>query len=95
MKTRKNICDHKLTSIPESGVKQFIIDLAATHNVIYTRTNLDQLAETVTELSGDTVHSDSIQDLLVALKRSEKITGQYMVELLIRYLRESKTNSND
>lgn len=90
-----NLDQGEAEKMPESEVKQFIIDLAATHNITYVRTNLDQLAETITELSGDTVQTDSIQDLLVALKRSKKITESYMVELLIRYLRETKVSSND
>lgn len=77
-------------AIPTTGVAQFVRALARKHKVSYTRTAMDQLAETVTRLAGDEVRSGSVQDLLVALKRAGKLSVDDMAALLVNYLRERK-----
>lgn len=77
-------------AIPTTGVAQFVRALARKHKVSYTRTSMDQWAETVTRLAGDEVRSGSVQDLLVALKRAGKLSVDDMAALLVNYLRERK-----
>lgn len=48
----------------------------------------DVFAQKVTELSGDTVHLDSVEETLIALKRQKVISGKKMVRLLGRHQRE-------
>ena len=73
-------------------VKKYIQDLASAHGVVYTETSADRLADTITQLSGDEVQPDHIEDLLVALRRVGVITCAEMVELLGRYLDEKHRN---
>ncbi len=74
--------------IPSVGVSQFVERLARQHHVSYTRTAVDEWAETVTRLAGDDVRSDSTGDLLVALKRAHKLSDREMTALLISHQRE-------
>lgn len=77
-------------AIPITGVAQFVRALARKHKVSYTRTSMDQWAETVTRLAGDEVRSGAVQDLLIALKRAGKLSTDDMTALLVNYLRERK-----
>jgi hypothetical protein len=76
--------------IPKEGVSQFVVRLAREHHVTYSRTAGDEFAETVTRLAGDEVCSDATGDLLVALKRADKLTDREMTTLLISHLREKR-----
>lgn len=76
--------------IPTFGVAGFVQGLARRFKVAYTPTSMDRWAETVTRLAGDEVRSDGIQDLLVALKRSGKLSADEMTALMVNYLREQK-----
>lgn len=51
---------------------------------------MDQWADAVTRLAGDEVVNDTVEDLLVALKRAGKITKQEVAILSVNYLREQK-----
>ena len=51
---------------------------------------MDQWADAVTRLAGDEVIQDTIEDLLVALKRAGKISQQDVGMLSINYFREQK-----
>lgn len=79
-----------MTEIPRTGLAAYILGLAAKHNVVYVSTRADQLAETITRLSGDDVVPDGIEDSLVALKRANVIDGETMVHLLGNYLDEKR-----
>lgn len=70
--------------------KNYILELADKHHVVYTRTAMDDLADKFTELSGDTVVLDDISNLLIALYRHKVITVQQMGQLHIGYLKEKK-----
>ncbi|MBL3557607.1 MULTISPECIES: hypothetical protein [Marinobacter] len=71
------------------SAKSYVIDLAAQHGIRYQETPADRLAVVATRLAGDEVVTDEIEDLIVALKRAQLITGTQMVELLGRYLDET------
>jgi len=72
--------------IPTSGLRQYILELAERHGVVYTEGPLDRLAATISRLSDAEVDSDELEDLLVALKHAGVISGQDMVTLLGAYL---------
>ena len=76
--------------IPKDGVSQFVVRLARKHHITYSRTAGDEFAETVTRLAGDEVRSDATGDLLVALKRADKLTDREMTALLISHLRKKR-----
>ncbi len=77
-------------NIPSTGVAGFVQGLARRFKVAYVPNAMDQWAETVTRLAGDEVHADDTEDLLVALKRSGKLSTDEMTLLLVNHLRERK-----
>lgn len=77
-----------LTSIPTSGLRDYVKNLALAHGIVYTKTPGDAWAETVTRLAGDEVVTDDVEDLIVALKRNHVINATTMVTLLGNYLDE-------
>jgi len=77
-------------NIPSAGVAGFVQGLARRFKVAYAPNSMDQWAETVTRLAGDEVHADDTEDLLVALKRSGKLSSDEMTLLLVNHLRERK-----
>lgn len=79
-------------AIPSSGIASFVQGLARRFKVSYVPNSMDRWAETVTRLAGDEVHADDTQDLLVALKRSGKLSTDEMALLMVNYLRERKQN---
>jgi len=62
--------------------------LAKEHGVTYIENELDQFANTVTELSGDDVLKDDTKDLIIALFRAKVITKSDIVKLNSLHLRE-------
>lgn len=78
-------------SIPNSGLRQYVAELAKQHGVSAVKIGSDALAEVVTRLAGDEVVTDETEDLVVALRRAGAIDGPTMVELLGRYFDEKRT----
>jgi len=72
----------------QSTTRSHVIALADRLGVRYLPSSDEALAAVVTRLSGDEVVSDDVEDLIVALRRAESITGAEMVELLSLYLNE-------
>lgn len=68
------------------GIKNYIQNLANTHNVTYVSAPVDALADHITALADDVVQNDDTRNLLVALKRAQVISGPQMNTLLVRYL---------
>lgn len=75
-------------AIPEFGVKDFVLALAARYRIAAVKTCADQWAETVTRLADDEVHLDATEQLVIALKKAHRIDNAQMVQLLANYLRE-------
>lgn len=75
---------------PTEGVSRYVAELARRHDVRYIRTFADQWAESATRLADDDVQSDDTGDLLVALRRADKLSDREMTSLLINHLREKK-----
>lgn len=79
-----------ILTLPTSNFRQFILDLAVRNNIAHTRTVGDAWAAAVTRISGDDVHTNEIDGLLVALKIAGVISSHEMILLLVGYMRESK-----
>lgn len=72
--------------IPTEGIRAFVMKLAKKHHISFARTKMDDWADTVTRLAGDSVTAD----LLVALKRARKLSDRDMAMLLIKHEREKR-----
>lgn len=79
-------------SVPDrlTPTGQYVQDLAHRQGVKYIRTYADEWAEAVTNLSDDNVETDETEQLLIALKKSGRISGGEMVQLLVNHLEEDK-----
>ncbi|MFV0447236.1 MAG: hypothetical protein ACK5MF_02025 [Vibrio sp.] len=77
-------------TLPTQGVARYVAELARYYNVSYCYNAMDQWADAVTRLAGDEVVHNTVEDLLVALKRAGKITKQEVAMLSVNYLREQK-----
>ena len=75
---------------PTKGVARYVVELARYYNVSYCYNAMDQWADAVTRLAGDEIVHDTVEDLLVALKRAGKITKQEVAKLSVNYLRDQK-----
>jgi hypothetical protein len=74
--------------MPTHNIAAFVIELAKLHNVTYTKTSIDELADVITNLADDDVKMDRIELLLIALERAGVIASDNIVPLHINYLRE-------
>ena len=74
-----------MSLIPAEAI---IRDLAKRHGITAQRIKLDDLAETFTRLSGEEVHADEVEQLVINLRRANIISGKKAIELLGDYLRK-------
>jgi hypothetical protein len=74
----------------EGATAARIRKMAREHHVVYVRTSRDVLAHHITQLSGDDVRPDEIEQLLIALTRSGHLSRVEMVQLQAAYLREAR-----
>jgi hypothetical protein len=74
----------------ETATAARIRKMAQEYHVAYVGTQSDALAHHITRLAGDDVQLDEIEQLLVALQRSGRITRVEMVQLQANYLREAR-----
>ena len=79
-----------LDALPTKDVKHYVERFARVHGVQYTRTGLDDYAETITRAAGDDVKLDTTGKLLVALKKNELINGRQLARLMTNHMREVK-----
>lgn len=68
-----------------------IYSLAAQHGIVAERLSLDDWADKVTELSGDEVVHDPVEDLVVTLQRKGVITAEESTRLYGDYILESSS----
>ncbi|HBM2944831.1 hypothetical protein [Klebsiella michiganensis] len=73
-----------------TSTASYIYRLAKEHNVEASRDNTSYMAATITALSGDAVELDSIEQLLVNLKRRGILTKAEILQLQGCYLREQR-----
>lgn len=79
---------NKLVQFPTKNVAKYIENLANANKVKYKHHSMDLWANTVTRLAGDEVRQDTVEDLLIAMKRAGKITSKEVAILTVNYLRE-------
>lgn len=65
-----------------------IYDLAAQHGIVAERLPIDDWADKITELAGDAVTHDPVEDLISTLRRKGVITAQEATSLYGDYLSE-------
>jgi hypothetical protein len=76
-------------SVHEKGaVAARIRKMAEEHHVAYEQTARDARARHITRLAGNDVQLDEIEQLLIALQRSGRLSRVEMVKLQADYLRE-------
>lgn len=75
--------------LSQSTTRHYVIALADQQGIRYQTTPADELADIATQLAGDEVLTDEIEDLIVALRRASVISRKEMVDLLGRYLTEN------
>jgi hypothetical protein len=80
-----------IQSLTANSTAALIRKMAVRHQVSYTPTQSDLLANDITRLSGDAVKLDEIEYMLVALQRAGHITREELVHLQARYLREARS----
>ena len=74
----------------ETATAARIRKMAQEYHVAYVGTQSDALAHHIARLAGDDVQLDEIEQLLVALQRSGRLTRVEMVQLQASYLREAR-----
>ena len=74
----------------ETATAARIRKMAQEYHVAYVGTQSDALAHHITRLAGDDVQLNEIEQLLVALQRSGRLTRVEMVQLQASYLREAR-----
>ncbi|WP_250532373.1 hypothetical protein [Caballeronia sp. ATUFL_F1_KS39] len=74
--------------LPNTGIREFVADLAKKHNVEYIETNYSALARQISRLSDAEVAPDETEKLVIALRQAKVIDGPTMVALLGRYFDE-------
>jgi len=67
-----------------------VLALAEQYGIRYQPTPADELADIATQLAGDEVMTDEIEDLIVTLRRAGVISSKEMVDLLGRHLAEKR-----
>jgi hypothetical protein len=70
------------------SVAGFVRSLAEEHGVVYVPGPYDAWANKVTELCGDEVVSDDIDNLILALRRTNVITKQQRMWLIVACYKE-------
>lgn len=75
-------------ALPQHGVSDFVLRLAAHPGLVYERTALDDFAEAVARLSGDDVQLDQTCELIVALRNAGVSAGPKVIRLVTNHLRE-------
>ena len=77
-------------TIPKTGIASFVVELAQQHGVVYRRTGLSEFAQAISRMAGDEGAPDQIERLVIALRQAKVIDGSTMVEILGRYLDETR-----
>lgn len=68
-------------------IADLVEQLAAQHGVTAQETGLDKLAGVITQLAGDSTSCDKTERLLIALRRKNIISGEFLVKALSSHLR--------
>ncbi|KAF1312833.1 hypothetical protein AAH995_16050 [Pseudomonas putida] len=76
------------------SIRSQIQELAKQHGVTGDKDRFSDLASTVTRLSGDVVALDTIERMLVSLKKQGILTKQQILQLEAGYLREQSCSGS-
>lgn len=79
-----------MTDTATTNVASHVRALAKTHHVTAKRDGMSRMATAITRLSGDTVELDSIEKLLINLKKKGVLSKTEALALQGRYLREKR-----
>lgn len=71
---------------------EYVKELAKKHNIEYVETALDVWAKKITELSGDDIPDDPINNLIVELERKGVITKRALITLVSNHIKEREPN---
>ncbi|UII72292.1 hypothetical protein LVW35_03700 [Pseudomonas sp. HN11] len=77
-----------MTKPATKSVASEVRQLARTHKVTSERDSVSRMAACITSLSGDTVVLDSVEQLLVNLKRKGVMSTSDLLAMQVRYLTE-------
>lgn len=80
-----------MTTQATKSVASEVRKLARAHNVTAQRDNVSYMATSITSLSGDTVILDTVEQLLVNLKRKGVMSISEILMMQVRYLQEKTT----
>jgi len=78
----------------DASIKSQVLELARQHGVSGDKDRFSDLATTITRLSGDTVTLDTVERMLVTLKKKGILTKQQILQLEASYLREQSCSGN-
>jgi hypothetical protein len=88
LRTQNRWRDHKRAlRLPSDPTATYVRQLAKREGITFIPTYADLWAKAVTNLAGDDVKSDKIDDLLVALTRAGKLSARDMTRLVIAHHR--------
>ncbi|MCD8503929.1 MAG: hypothetical protein LRY56_08690 [Burkholderiaceae bacterium] len=73
--------------VARDPIAKYVCQLAKREGISFTPTYADLWAKAVTNLAGDVVKSDKIDDLLVALTRAGKLSARDMTRLVVAHHR--------
>ncbi|PKA73034.1 hypothetical protein ATI02_6145 [Pseudomonas baetica] len=79
-----------MTRSATGSVAAEVRQLAKEHEITAERDSLSRMAATITRLAGDAVELDSIEQLLVNLKRKGVLSKTEIMALQGRYLQEKR-----
>ncbi len=77
----------RVTTGTSLSIALWVKKIAKQHEVVFTRTGLDDFADTAARLSDAEAELDEIGYLLIALVRAGILTGRQNILLLANYLR--------
>lgn len=74
-------------------IEQQIRDLADQHGITAERDRMGRMAQKITELSGDDVALDEVEQLIVNLAKSKVISNREALDLQLKHLNERAIDS--
>lgn len=77
---------HAIRTNNEANPEETIRAMAREHGIVAERTATDDLADTITNLAGDDVVHDEVEDLVVTMQRKGIITADQATALYGDYL---------
>lgn len=80
-----------MTTQATKSVASQVRKLARAHKVTAKRDGVSRMATSITSLSGDTVILDTVEQLLVNLKRQGVMSISEILMMQVRYLQEKNT----